>query len=69
MEEDRTNALQVAEKGQLETEREHAQSMDSVPTAVDGQIEETGKTEVLPVGYVDQSCVLPRKELAMVFVA
>lgn len=67
MAEDRTNALQVAEKGKLEAEP--AQSIDSVPTAVGGRIEETGKAEVLPVGYVDQSRVLPRKELALVFVA
>lgn len=67
MAEDRADALQVAEKGKLETEL--ARSIDSVPTAVDGKIDETGKTEVLPVGYVDQSRVLPPKELAMVFVA
>ena len=67
MAEDRADALQVAEKGKLEAE--HAHSIDSVPTAVDSKIEETGKAEVLPIGYVDQSRVLPPKELALVFIA
>jgi hypothetical protein len=67
MADDRTDALQVAEKGKLETNL--ARSIDSVPTAAEGKVEETGKAEVLPVGYVDQSRVLPPKELALVFVA
>ncbi|KAG0296672.1 hypothetical protein BGZ96_008842 [Linnemannia gamsii] len=67
MAQDRTDALQVGEKGKLDIEFAH--SIDSVPTAVDGKIEETEQTTVLPVGYVDQSRVLPPKELALVFVA
>ncbi|KAK5801395.1 major facilitator superfamily domain-containing protein [Linnemannia elongata] len=75
MAEDTTNALQVAEKGKLEVEHPH--SIDSVPTSVDGEVEENGEAEVeeigdegvLPTGYVDQSRVLPRKELVFVFVA
>ncbi|KAF8939249.1 hypothetical protein BGZ47_008252 [Haplosporangium gracile] len=67
MAEDRTYGLQIAEKGKLEAG--HAHSIDSVPTAVEGKIEETEKAEVLPAGYVDQSRVLPPKELALVFVA
>ncbi|KAG0078321.1 hypothetical protein BGZ90_005480 [Linnemannia elongata] len=75
MAEDTTNALQVAEKGKLEVEHPH--SIDSVPTSVDGKVEENGEAEVeeigdegvLPTGYVDQSRVLPRKELVLVFVA
>ncbi|KAF9142268.1 hypothetical protein BG015_000987 [Linnemannia schmuckeri] len=67
MAEDRAYALQIAEKGKLEAE--HAHSIDSIPTAVDGKLEKSGKAQVLPAGYVDQSRVLPPKELALVFVA
>ncbi|KAG0208307.1 hypothetical protein BGX33_006340 [Mortierella sp. NVP41] len=69
MADDRTAALQVAEKGKIDADL--AYSIGSAPTTVEGKVEETGKTEseVLPVGYVDQSRVLPRKELALVFVA
>ncbi|KAF9911624.1 hypothetical protein EC991_002742 [Linnemannia zychae] len=65
MEEDRTKELQLAEKGKLELEQER------VVKTTESKIEEAGKTEdpVLPVGYVDQSRVLPPRELALVFIA
>ncbi|KAK3814774.1 MAG: major facilitator superfamily domain-containing protein [Linnemannia gamsii] len=67
MEKDRTEELQTAEKGKLELEQE------SIETTVEGKVEDSGKsgdgTPALPVGYVDQSRVLPPRELALVFVA